>query len=81
MEVVGSLKERFRVDPPEIKKAIDSLIERDYMERAEGTRDTYNYLVSRFQQPLRTTDLADLPMPRPRLFPKFAQSLPCNTHL
>ena len=45
MEVVGSLKERFRVDPPEIKKAIDSLIERDYMERAEGTRDTYNYLV------------------------------------
>ena len=47
MEVVGSLKERFRVDPPEIKKAIDSLIERDYMERAEGTRDTYNYLVSR----------------------------------
>lgn len=47
MDVVGSLKERFRVDPPEIKKAIDSLIERDYMERAEGTRDTYNYLVSR----------------------------------
>lgn len=46
MEVVRTLKERFRVDPPEIKKAVDSLIERDYMERAEGTRDTYNYLVS-----------------------------------
>jgi len=44
MEVVRTLKERFRVDPPEIKKAVDSLIERDYMERAEGTRDTYNYL-------------------------------------
>ena len=48
MEVVRTLKERFRVDPPEIKKAVDSLIERDYMERAEGTRDTYNYLVSAF---------------------------------
>ena len=43
MEVVNMLKERFRVDPPEIKKAIDSLIDRDYMER--NGRDAYNYLV------------------------------------
>ncbi|CAD6586280.1 MAG: Cullin-4 [Cyphobasidiales sp. Tagirdzhanova-0007] len=42
MEVVNMLKERFRVDPPEIKKAIDSLIDRDYMER--NGRDAYNYL-------------------------------------
>ncbi|KAL7008349.1 hypothetical protein EMMF5_002078 [Cystobasidiomycetes sp. EMM_F5] len=42
MEVVNSLKERFRVDPPEIKKAIDSLIDRDYMER--NGRDAYNYV-------------------------------------
>lgn len=44
MEVVNTLKERFKVDPIEIKKAIDSLIDRDYMER--NGRDAYNYLVS-----------------------------------
>ena len=42
METITSLKDRFKVDPPEIKKAIDSLIDRDYMER-DG-RDAYNYL-------------------------------------
>ena len=42
METVNVLKDRFRVDPPEIKKAIDSLIDRDYMER--NGRDAYNYL-------------------------------------
>ena len=42
METVNTLKQRFRVDPPEIKKAIDSLIDRDYMER--NGRDAYNYL-------------------------------------
>lgn len=44
MEVVNTLKERFQVDPPEIKKAIDTLIEQEYMERAG--RDVYNYVVS-----------------------------------
>lgn len=46
MEVVSSLKERFQVEPAEIKKAIDILIEQEYMERVG--RDTYNYLVSSF---------------------------------
>lgn len=45
MEVVSSLKERFQVEPAEIKKAIDILIEQEYMERVG--RDTYNYLVSK----------------------------------
>ena len=43
MEVVNVLKERFVVSVPDCKKAIDSLIERDYMER--NGRDAYNYIV------------------------------------
>jgi len=43
-ETVAQIKDRFKVEVSEIKKAIDSLMERDYLERAEGTRDTYNYL-------------------------------------
>jgi len=44
MEVISQIKDRFKVETAEIKKAIDSLIDRDYMERAEGKRDTYNYV-------------------------------------
>lgn len=44
MEVVSTLKERFQVEPSEIKKAIDTLIDQEYMERSG--RDVYSYLVS-----------------------------------
>ncbi|KAH8924201.1 Cullin-domain-containing protein [Atractiella rhizophila] len=44
MELIGQIKDRFKVDMSEVKKAIDSLIEREYMERADGKRDVYNYL-------------------------------------
>ncbi|KAK9900398.1 Cullin-domain-containing protein [Cystobasidium minutum MCA 4210] len=44
MEVVNTLKERFQVEPSEIKKAVDTLIDQEYMERSG--RDVYNYLVS-----------------------------------
>ncbi|GAA98842.1 uncharacterized protein L969DRAFT_24916 [Mixia osmundae IAM 14324] len=44
MDVVNELKDRFKVETQEIKKAIDSLIEREYMERVEGSRNTYSYV-------------------------------------
>lgn len=44
MEVVSQLKTRFKVETTEIKKAISSLIERDYMERSEEGKDVYNYV-------------------------------------
>ncbi|KAI5778569.1 Cullin [Geopyxis carbonaria] len=44
IEVVGQLKNRFAPDMTSVKKRIESLIERDYLERVEGSRETYKYL-------------------------------------
>lgn len=44
MEVVKQLKDRFKVETTEIKKAISSLIDRDYMERSDEGKDVYVYV-------------------------------------
>lgn len=41
-EVVGQLK--FSIKPADIKKRIESLIERDYLARDEQNPNQYNYL-------------------------------------
>ncbi|GAA5826653.1 hypothetical protein JCM5353_005003 [Sporobolomyces roseus] len=44
MEVVSQVGQRFKVDPTEIKKSISSLIDREYLRRAEGQLNVYEYL-------------------------------------
>ncbi|KAF8250747.1 Cullin-domain-containing protein [Wilcoxina mikolae CBS 423.85] len=44
IEVVEQLKSRFSPDMGSVKKRIESLIEREYLERVEGSRETYKYL-------------------------------------
>jgi len=41
-EAIGML--RFAAKPPDIKKRIESLIERDYLERDDEDPNTYRYL-------------------------------------
>jgi len=43
-EAIDQLKLRFKPKPQAIKGQIGALIEKDYLERVEGTRDEYNYL-------------------------------------
>lgn len=43
-EVISQISQRFAPKIPDIKKAIDTLLEKDYIERVEGTRDTFAYV-------------------------------------
>ncbi|PVU94511.1 hypothetical protein BB561_002499 [Smittium simulii] len=43
-EAISQLSKRFKPSIPEIKKAIDALIDKDYIERSEDNNEIYNYL-------------------------------------
>ena len=43
-EVISQISHIFAPKIPDIKKAIDTLLEKEYIERVEGTRDTFAYV-------------------------------------
>ncbi|KAJ6508165.1 Cullin [Mycena sanguinolenta] len=44
VEVISQISQRFAPKIPDLKKAIDTLLEKEYIERVEGTRDTFAYI-------------------------------------
>ncbi|KAH9841849.1 Cullin-domain-containing protein [Rhodofomes roseus] len=43
-EVISQISQRFTPKIPDIKKAIEHLLEKEYIERVDGTRDTFAYV-------------------------------------
>ena len=43
-ESIGQLAPRFKPSVVDIKKAIETLIEKEYVQRQEGSRDVFEYL-------------------------------------
>jgi len=43
-EVITQISQRFNPKIQDIKKSIDTLLEKEYIERVEGTRDTFSYV-------------------------------------
>jgi cullin 1 len=43
-EAISQLTHRFTPKVVDVKKAIDTLIDKDYLARKDGERDTYEYL-------------------------------------
>lgn len=56
-ETITQLSSRFQPKVQDVKKAIDQLIDKEYLERAEGSRDVYNYM--QVIIPLMCQSLAD----------------------
>ncbi|KAJ8593851.1 winged helix DNA-binding domain-containing protein [Rhizopogon salebrosus TDB-379] len=43
-EVISQISQRFAPKIPDIKKAIDMLLEKEYIERVDGTRDAFAHV-------------------------------------